>query len=68
MAKKTNKTESHDHHDLPKKGDEFVCDICGMALVITKSCGCQVPAESTDHHDHVCLRCCGEDMNKCAAE
>ena len=41
----------------PKKGEQFRCQQCGMALQITADCKCKDP-------DHVHLQCCGEDMQK----
>jgi hypothetical protein len=43
--------------DPPKKGEEFRCASCGMALKITADCGCK-------DKGHVHLHCCGKEMEK----
>ena len=40
---------------VPRKGDHFRCQKCGMALEITTECKCDDP-------DHVRFECCGQDM------
>ena len=40
---------------LPKQGDSYHCEQCGMELEITQSCGC-------DDADMVRLECCGQEM------
>lgn len=46
-------------NNLPKKGDSYCCDSCGMELVITVDCGC-----STDDGECPCFQCCGAEMSK----
>ncbi len=38
-----------------KKGDKYVCGVCGMAVTVDKACGC------TDACD---ILCCGKGMKK----
>lgn len=42
---------------MPKKGDAYRCQKCGMELQVTKECGCKDP-------NRVRLECCGQAMNK----
>jgi hypothetical protein len=42
---------------VPKKGDHFRCQKCGMEMEITTACTCKDPA-------HVQFRCCGQEMSK----
>jgi hypothetical protein len=42
---------------IPKKGDHFRCEQCGMAIQVTADCKCQEP-------DHVYFQCCGEEMQR----
>lgn len=42
---------------MPKYGDTFRCQKCGMELQITKGCGCKDP-------NHVRLECCGQAMSR----
>jgi hypothetical protein len=44
-------------NELPKTGDTYKCDSCGMTLVCTVSCGCSEAACVT-------LECCDEPMCK----
>jgi len=42
-------------HDMPKKGDMYRCEECGMEMEITVDCHCS-------DRDAVRLECCGQDM------
>jgi len=42
---------------LPKTGEQFHCEKCGMELQITKECRC-------DHPENVHFRCCDQEMKK----
>jgi len=42
---------------VPKKGDRFRCQNCGMEVKITADCGC---AEG----EHVHFHCCGQELTK----
>jgi hypothetical protein len=39
----------------PKKGDQFQCSSCGMAIQVTKDCNCK-------EDEHVHFHCCGREM------
>ena len=39
----------------PKKGDQFQCTACGMAIQVTKDCKCK-------EDEHVHFHCCGKEM------
>lgn len=51
MATKTKKAVKKN----AKKGDKYVCGVCGMAVTVDKTCGC------VDTCDIVC---CGKEMKK----
>jgi hypothetical protein len=42
---------------MPKKGDAFRCDVCGMAIEVTADCRCA----GAEHAEFIC---CGQDMRK----
>ena len=44
-----------------KKGDIFVCDICGLELQVTKPCTC---VSGSEHTCMVPLKCCNQDLTK----
>ena len=44
-----------------KKGDVYVCTLCGLELMVSKPCACVVGSEDGCT---VPLRCCGKDMVK----
>lgn len=50
-------TEQKAADSIPKNGDVFRCEKCGMELRITKECGCKDPG-------HVHLECCGQSLSK----
>ena len=37
------------------KGDSYECGVCGMAVVVDETCGCE---------DDFALMCCGEPMKE----
>ncbi len=41
--------------ECPKKGDEYICDVCGFAVIIRVPCKC-------DNLACVSLACCGQAM------
>ncbi len=43
--------------DNPRKGEEYRCETCGMALQITSDCHCEDP-------NMVQFQCCGKDLHK----
>lgn len=49
----SNQTEK----SMPKKGERYRCEKCGMELQVTVECGCQDAS-------HVHLECCGQDLTK----
>lgn len=51
VARKTTKAVSK--KKVAKKGDKYVCDVCGLVVSVDNACGC---VESCD------LICCGEQM------
>lgn len=44
--------------DVPKKGDVFSCDVCGMEIRVTKDCQC----ENMDEGPH--FTCCGKELSR----
>ena len=44
-----------------KKGDLFVCEVCGLELQVFKTCRCSAGVEVSCS---VPLQCCGQDMVK----
>lgn len=44
-----------------KEGDLFVCEVCGLALKVDKSCRCEPAAAEACN---VPLSCCGKEMVK----
>ena len=42
---------------LPRKGERFRCQRCGMEIQVTADCRCQ-------DGEHVQFRCCGQDLVK----
>lgn len=42
---------------IPKRGENFRCSKCGMALQITEDCNCK-------ESNHVHFHCCGQEMQK----
>ena len=42
---------------MPKKGERFRCEKCGMEVKITADCHCEEP-------DHVHFHCCGQELQK----
>ena len=42
---------------IPKAGEKFRCDVCGMELKITQDCRCE-------EDDMVHFHCCGKEMVK----
>lgn len=47
----------NEHRALPKKGDEYLCTLCNMKLVITRSCKC-------DDDESPVFQCCSKDMQR----
>jgi hypothetical protein len=47
-------------NDLPKCGDVYVCDNCGMQLECTVDCGC----DESDKDCFPVLQCCGKPLTK----
>jgi hypothetical protein len=45
------------HAPAPKKGDQYRCEKCGMAIKVTADCPCE-------DGDHVHLQCCDREMQK----
>jgi hypothetical protein len=41
--------------DLPRRGDHYRCQSCGMEFEVTVDCGCANP-------EHVHFECCDRDM------
>jgi len=56
-SKSENAAANRDVNELPKQGDQFRCEQCGMAIEVTAGCNCKDP-------DHVHFKCCGQDMAK----
>lgn len=46
--------------DMPKCGDTYKCEPCGMELEITTDCACADP----DPACQPCFKCCGQEMCK----
>jgi hypothetical protein len=42
---------------LPKQGDTYHCERCGMAFEITTDCHCDSP-------EHVRFECCNQEMSR----
>jgi hypothetical protein len=42
---------------MPKQGDHFRCEKCGMEIEVTTACRCSDP-------NHVQFQCCGQAMAK----
>lgn len=38
----------------PKKGDQFKCEVCGMAIAVTADC----------HSENVSFSCCGQELTR----
>ncbi len=49
----TKQTQGH----VPKKGERFHCEQCGMEIQVTKECRCDDP-------DHIHFECCNQDMQR----
>ena len=43
--------------EVPRRGDHFRCQQCGMEIEVTTGCQCKDP-------NHVQFRCCGQEMAK----
>jgi hypothetical protein len=43
--------------EVPKEGDRFRCQTCGMEIEVTTACRCSDP-------NHVEFQCCGQEMAK----
>ena len=55
MAKASRPVRSGRGSGLPRKGDVFRCDTCGMELKVTVACDCEDP-------DMVQMSCCGQEL------
>ena len=55
MAKASRPVRSGRGSGLPRKGDVFRCDTCGMELKVTVACDCEDP-------DMVHMSCCGQEL------
>ena len=42
---------------VPKKGEKYRCDECGMEIQVNKECGCKNP-------EHAHFQCCNQEMSK----
>lgn len=56
MSESARTTTEQNKEAMPKKGDLFRCEKCGMEVEIKKPCGCEP--------SHVHLECCGQELKK----
>ncbi|CAN5559558.1 hypothetical protein BH10PLA2_BH10PLA2_18120 [soil metagenome] len=54
---KTNPNATASKTSMPKKGENYHCNQCGMEIHVTKECGCK-------SGDHAHFQCCNEEMAK----
>ena len=57
MAKASRPMRGGRSNALPRKGDVFRCEVCGMELNVTVACHCEEP-------NMVRMSCCGQDLTK----
>jgi hypothetical protein len=57
VAKKMSEASGRVKSTLPKKGDTYRCEFCGMELEITADCRC-------DKDKQVPFQCCGAELTK----
>jgi len=57
VAEKMSQASATRGMSLPKKGEQYRCEECGMEIKITADCRC-------NHPEHVHLECCGQEMAK----
>jgi hypothetical protein len=58
MAERTHTHAKHSPDDaaaLPKQGEAYRCEVCGMELEITRDCKCEDPAGPR-------FECCGQQL------
>jgi hypothetical protein len=54
---KSNPSSTAHKTSVPKKGEKYRCNQCGMEIQITGECGCKNPA-------HAHFQCCNQEMAK----
>jgi hypothetical protein len=60
VAKKMSEASAGAQTSPPKKGEQYQCSVCGMAIQVTADCQCNDKKQENHAHFH----CCGEKMTK----
>lgn len=51
----TGQAQGQERHHVPKMGERFRCQQCGMEIQVTNGCKCR-------DAEHVHFQCCGQEM------